>query len=47
LLDDVSCLRRRHSLFELISYLTGGALREKARALAQVEDPDGDAPRST
>jgi sulfite reductase (NADPH) flavoprotein alpha-component len=31
------------SLFELISFITGGAQREKARALAQGEDPDGDA----
>ncbi|WP_291861672.1 sulfite reductase subunit alpha [Bradyrhizobium sp.] len=31
------------SLFELFSYLTGGAQRERARALAQGEDPDGDA----
>jgi sulfite reductase (NADPH) flavoprotein alpha-component len=31
------------SLFELFSYLTGGKEREKARALAQGEDPDGDA----
>jgi sulfite reductase (NADPH) flavoprotein alpha-component len=30
-------------LFELISYVTGGAQRDKARALAQGEDPDGDA----
>jgi len=27
----------------MLSYLTGGAQREKARALAQGEDPDGDA----
>jgi sulfite reductase (NADPH) flavoprotein alpha-component len=31
------------SLFELLSFITGGAQREKARALAQGEDPDGDA----
>src|SRR6266702_2160536 len=43
LLDDVSLSPAPDSLFELISYLTGGALREKARALAQGEDPDGDA----
>jgi len=30
-------------LFELISFITGGAQREKARRLAQGEDPDGDA----
>jgi sulfite reductase (NADPH) flavoprotein alpha-component len=43
LLDDVSLSPAPDSLFELISYLTGGAQREKARALAQGEDPDGDA----
>jgi sulfite reductase (NADPH) flavoprotein alpha-component len=43
LLDDVSLSPAPDSLFELLSYLTGGALREKARALAQGEDPDGDA----
>ena len=41
--DDVSLSPASDSLFELITYLTGGALREKARALAQGEDPDGDA----
>ena len=43
LLDDVSLSPAPDSLFELFSYLTGGAQREKARALAQGEDPDGDA----
>jgi sulfite reductase (NADPH) flavoprotein alpha-component len=43
LLDDVSLAPAPDSLFELISYLTGGAQREKARALALGEDPDGDA----
>src|SRR3979490_845116 len=43
LLDDVSLAPAPDSLFELISYLTGGAQREKARALAQGEDPDGGA----
>jgi sulfite reductase (NADPH) flavoprotein alpha-component len=43
LLDDVSLAPAPDSLFELVSYLTGGAQREKARALAQGEDPDGDA----
>jgi sulfite reductase (NADPH) flavoprotein alpha-component len=43
LTDDVSLAPAPDSLFELISFLTGGALREKARALAQGEDPDGDA----
>ena len=31
------------SLFELFSYISGGKSREKARALAKGEDPDGDA----
>jgi sulfite reductase (NADPH) flavoprotein alpha-component len=31
------------ALFELISYLSGGVAREKARALSRGEDPDGDA----
>src|SRR5260221_7742339 len=43
LLDDVSLAPAPDSLFELFSYLTGGTQREKARALAQGEDPDGDA----
>jgi assimilatory nitrate reductase catalytic subunit len=30
-------------LFELISYITGGMSRAKAKALAKGEDPDGDA----
>lgn len=33
------------ALFQLISYVTGGALREKARRLAAGEDPDGDLDR--
>ena len=41
--NDVSLAPAPDSLFELISYLTGGAHRAKARALAQGEDPDGDA----
>lgn len=41
--DDVSLAPAPDSLFELISYLTGSAQREKVRALAQGEDPDGDA----
>lgn len=40
---DVSLAPAPDSLFELMSYLTGGAERAKARALAQGEDPDGDA----
>jgi sulfite reductase (NADPH) flavoprotein alpha-component len=43
LVDDVSLAPAPDSLFELISFVTGGAQREKARALAQGEDPDGDA----
>ncbi len=43
LTDDVSLSPAPDSLFELISFITGGAQREKARALAQGEDPDGDA----
>jgi sulfite reductase (NADPH) flavoprotein alpha-component len=43
LTDDVSLAPAPDTLFELISFLTGGAQREKARALAQGEDPDGDA----
>jgi sulfite reductase (NADPH) flavoprotein alpha-component len=41
--EDVSLAPAPDSLFELISFITGGAQREKARALAQGEDPDGDA----
>jgi sulfite reductase (NADPH) flavoprotein alpha-component len=41
--DDVSLSPAPDSLFELISFITGGAQREKARALAQGGDPDGDA----
>ena len=43
LTEDVSLSPAPDSLFELLSYLTGGAQREKARAMAQGEDPDGDA----
>ncbi|MGL1761015.1 hypothetical protein ACSTG6_23605, partial [Vibrio parahaemolyticus] len=43
LTDDVSLSPAPDSLFELISFISGGAQREKARALAQGEDPDGDA----
>jgi sulfite reductase (NADPH) flavoprotein alpha-component len=32
------------SLFQLISFVTGGATRTKAQALAKGEDPDGDLP---
>src|SRR5437868_8715957 len=43
LTEDVSLSPAPDSLFELLSYLTGGAQREKARALAQGDDRDGDA----
>ncbi|HEV7635236.1 MAG TPA: sulfite reductase subunit alpha [Bradyrhizobium sp.] len=43
LTSEVSLSPAPDTLFELLSFLTGGALREKARALAQGEDPDGDA----
>jgi sulfite reductase (NADPH) flavoprotein alpha-component len=43
LIEDVSLSPAPDSLFELFSYLTGGVEREKARAMAQGEDPDGDA----
>ena len=43
LTTDVSLSPAPDALFELISFITGGARREKARALAQGEDPDGDA----
>ena len=41
--DEVSLAPAPDLLFELISFITGGAQREKARALAQGDDPDGDA----
>lgn len=41
--EDVSLSPAPDSLFELISFITGGAVREKARALASGDDPDGDA----
>ena len=43
LTDEVSLAPAPDSLFELISFITGGTQREKARALAQGDDPDGDA----
>src|SRR4051812_19907847 len=43
LADDVSLAPAPDSLFELLSFITGGTQREKARALAQGEDPEGDA----
>jgi sulfite reductase (NADPH) flavoprotein alpha-component len=41
--EEVSLAPAPDSLFELLSYITGGKVREKARALAQGDDPDGDA----
>jgi sulfite reductase (NADPH) flavoprotein alpha-component len=43
LISDVSLAPAPDTLFELLSFITGGAQREKARALAQGEDPDRDA----
>jgi sulfite reductase (NADPH) flavoprotein alpha-component len=43
LCEDVSLSPAPDSLFELMSFITGGALREKASALARGDDPDGDA----
>jgi sulfite reductase (NADPH) flavoprotein alpha-component len=40
---DVSLSPAPDALFDLISFVTGGAAREKARRLAQGDDPDGDA----
>ncbi|MDQ6869237.1 MAG: sulfite reductase subunit alpha [Pseudomonadota bacterium] len=41
--EDVSLGLAPDMLFELISYITGGLARAKAKALAKGEDPDGDA----
>jgi sulfite reductase (NADPH) flavoprotein alpha-component len=43
LTSDVSLSPAPDTLFELFSFITGGAPREKARALGRGEDPDGDA----
>ena len=43
LVDEVSLAPAPDTLFELLSFISGGALREKARALGRGEDPDGDA----
>ncbi len=43
LIDDTSLSPAPDSLFELISYLTGGKRRKLAHALAKGDDPDGDA----
>ena len=41
--DEVALGSAPDALFELFSYISGGKTREKARALARGEDPDGDA----
>ena len=43
LIDGVSLAPAPDMLFQLFSYLTGGERRQKAKALAAGEDPDGDA----
>jgi sulfite reductase (NADPH) flavoprotein alpha-component len=43
LLDGVSLGAAPDMLFQLFSYVTGGERRQKAKALATGEDPDGDA----
>jgi sulfite reductase (NADPH) flavoprotein alpha-component len=43
LIDGVSLGPAPDMLFQLISYITGGERRQKAKALGAGEDPDGDA----
>jgi sulfite reductase (NADPH) flavoprotein alpha-component len=43
LTDQVSLSPAPDSLFQLLSYITGGERRQKAKALSSGEDPDGDA----
>jgi sulfite reductase (NADPH) flavoprotein alpha-component len=43
LIDGVSLSPAPDMLFQLFSYITGGERRQKAKALADGEDPDGDA----
>jgi len=43
LIDSVSLGQAPDMLFQLFSYVTGGARRQKAKALASGDDPDGDA----
>jgi sulfite reductase (NADPH) flavoprotein alpha-component len=43
LTDQVSLAPAPDSLFQLLSYITGGDRRQKAKALSSGEDPDGDA----
>jgi sulfite reductase (NADPH) flavoprotein alpha-component len=44
LTDSVSLSPAPDMLFQFISYLTGGDRKKKAKALAEGQDPDGDAP---
>ncbi|SEC07135.1 NAD(P)H-dependent nitrite reductase flavoprotein subunit [Rhizobiales bacterium GAS191] len=41
--EEISLGQAPDALFELFSYVSGGAVRLKAKALARGEDPDGDA----
>ncbi len=43
LIEDYALGLAPDMLFELMSYLVGGERRQKAKALAKGEDPDGDA----
>lgn len=43
LVDGVSLAPAPDSLFQLLSYITGGERRQKAKALSSGDDPDGDA----
>jgi sulfite reductase (NADPH) flavoprotein alpha-component len=43
LIGDVSLSPAPDSLFQLFSYISGGERRQKAKALASGDDPDGDA----
>jgi sulfite reductase (NADPH) flavoprotein alpha-component len=43
LIDAVSLSPAPDMLFQLVSYITGGERRQRAKALASGEDPDGDA----
>src|SRR5262249_46722576 len=43
LVEEMSLAPAPDSLFQFISYLTGGERRKKAQALSRGEDPDGDA----
>jgi len=43
LINDTSLAPAPDELFQLISYITGGERRKKAKSLAKGEDPDGDA----